>query len=33
MNVIVNALEAMPEQGRLVITADGDATARDRSHQ
>jgi signal transduction histidine kinase len=26
MNVIVNALEAMPEQGRLVISADGDAT-------
>jgi signal transduction histidine kinase len=26
MNVIVNALEAMPEHGRLVISADGDAT-------
>jgi signal transduction histidine kinase len=26
MNVIVNALEAMPEQGRLVIAADSDAT-------
>lgn len=26
VNVIVNALEAMPEQGRLVIAADGDAT-------
>jgi signal transduction histidine kinase len=26
MNVIVNALEAMPEHGRLVISADGDVT-------
>ena len=26
MNVIVNALEAMPDQGRLVITATGDVT-------
>jgi len=26
LNVLVNALEAMPEQGRLVIIADGDAT-------
>jgi signal transduction histidine kinase len=26
MNVLVNALEAMPEQGRLVITATGDVT-------
>ena len=26
LNVMVNALEAMPEQGRLVISADGDAT-------
>jgi signal transduction histidine kinase len=26
MNVIVNALEAMPEQGRLVISADSDET-------
>jgi signal transduction histidine kinase len=26
MNVIVNALEAMPEEGRLVITADGGAS-------
>jgi signal transduction histidine kinase len=25
LNVIVNALEAMPDQGRLVISADGDA--------
>ena len=33
MNVIVNALEAMPEQGRLVISAEGDATQRDCSHQ
>jgi len=26
LNVLVNALEAMPEHGRLVISADGDAT-------
>ena len=26
LNVLVNALEAMPEQGRLVISADADAT-------
>ena len=26
MNLIVNALEAMPEQGRLVISADGGST-------
>jgi signal transduction histidine kinase len=26
LNVLVNALEAMPEQGRLVISASGDAT-------
>jgi signal transduction histidine kinase len=26
MNVIVNALEAMPEQGRLVISADSDSS-------
>jgi signal transduction histidine kinase len=26
MNVLVNALEAMPEEGRLVITADGGAS-------
>ena len=26
MNVLVNALEAMPEQGRLVISAEGGAT-------
>jgi signal transduction histidine kinase len=26
MNVIVNALQAMPEQGRLVISADGNAS-------
>jgi len=26
LNILVNALEAMPDQGRLVITADADAT-------
>ena len=26
MNVLVNALEAMPEEGRLIITADGGAS-------